>query len=74
MSTSVRARTGPDPYLSVNIYLHSGRYCLMETRNCSLSRSSGGVTFLLLSTYSAVPNYISLCYSSSMSLLIYVAT
>ena len=46
----------------------------METRNCSLVRSSVGGNFLLVYTYSIVPNYISLCSYSSVSLLIYVST
>ena len=46
----------------------------METINVSLVRSSGGGLFLLVCTYADFLNYISLCISSSISLMIYVAT
>ena len=58
-------------HLTVNIYLCSGRYCLMETRKCSLVRSSGGGPFLFVGTYAAVSNGIYSCTSYSMYLLIY---
>ena len=46
----------------------------MEMRNFTLGKSSGGGPFPLVCKYSAVLNNISSCSSSSMSLLIYVAT
>ena len=61
-------------HLIMNIYLCSGRYCLMEKRSCSLVSSIGGGYFLLVCTYKSVPNDFSLCSYSSMSLLIYFST
>ena len=60
-------------HLIVKIYLCSGRYYLIETRNCLLLSSSDVCTLLIVCTYSAVLAYISPCSSSYMSFLIYVA-
>ena len=55
IDTRVKGPNKPSRFFEVvkynfNIYLCSVRYCLMETRNCSLVRSSGGGTFLLVCT------------------------
>ena len=46
----------------------------METRNCSLARSSGEGPFLLVCTYDDFPNDISSCSSTLMPFLVYAAT
>ena len=60
-------------HLILNIYLCIGRYCLMDTINCSLVRSIGCGPFRLVCKYDSFPDDISSCSFSSLSLMIYFA-
>ena len=57
----------------VKIYLCSGSCCFMYTIKISWVGSIFGGPFLLVYTYASVPNDNSLCYSSSVSFLVYVS-